>query len=145
MLAEEREFFQKHPVSPSKMTEEQLESWKLKIEIHVVDWVGNGLLLPLFPSQPNIRDEPDNQVDHQHHNNQLGKADNRRKWKWRVWAKINWEGKGGGDGRASKEAAGHVGQGCRLPHQDRRFQGAKVFGENIARGATDPGYWVQNL
>ena len=30
MLAEEREFFQKHPVSPSKMTEEQLETWKLK-------------------------------------------------------------------------------------------------------------------
>ena len=30
MLAEERNFFQKHPVSPSKMTEEQLETWKLK-------------------------------------------------------------------------------------------------------------------
>ena len=79
----------------------------------LINWVINGLLVPVsvHASQHNIRD-----------NNQPDQADNRRKWKWGVLSK-----KSSWDCCECNQPAWHVGQSCRLPHQARHFQGAKVI------------------
>ena len=79
----------------------------------LINWVINGLLVPVsvHTTQHDIWD-----------NNQPDQADNRRKWKWGVLSK-----KSSWDCCECHQPAWHVGQSCRLPHQARHFQGAKVI------------------